>query len=431
MPSFTSRFQNAWNAFIGRDPTEETNQYNYSSMSSSYRQDRFYLTGNSEQTFLASIFNRIAVDVSTVNIMHIKQDADGRFLEVVKDSGLNHCLRVSANIDQTGRELIKDLVMSLFDEGDVAVVITEASANPKKTDAYEIGSLRVGKIIQWAPLSVKVRLYNEQTGKKEERWFPKSYTAIIHNPFYEIMNAPNSTLKRLIRKMNLLDRLDTAQSSGKLNLIIQLPYIVRGDAKRQQAEKRRKEIEDQLTGSKYGIAYADGTEHITQLNRSIENNLPKEVEALTMRVYNQLGLTDEVFKGTASEEVMLNYYTRTIEPILLAITEEFTRKFISKTALTQGKTIAFYRDPFKLVPITRLSEAFHNLITDQVVSANEARGTMGLKPSDDPRADQLVNPNINPVDTVPPQTEPEESSEGNEMDLNVEKYVNEGENQNG
>ena len=420
MPSFTSRFQNAWNAFIGRDPTEETNQYNYSSMSSSYRQDRFYLTGNSEQTFLASIFNRIAVDVSTVNIMHIKQDADGRFLEVVKDSGLNHCLRVSANIDQTGRELIKDLVMSLFDEGDIAVVITEASANPKNTDAYEIGSLRVGKIIQWAPLSVKVRLYNERTGKKEERWFPKSYTAIIHNPFYEIMNAPNSTLKRLIRKMNLLDRLDTDQSSGKLNLIIQLPYIVRGDAKRQQAEKRRKEIEDQLTDSKYGIAYADGTEHITQLNRSIENNLPKEVEALTMRVYNQLGLTDEVFKGTASEEVMLNYYTRTIEPILLAITEEFTRKFISKTALTQGKTIAFYRDPFKLVPITRLSEAFHNLITDQVVSANEARGTMGLKPSDDPRADQLVNPNINPVDTVPPQTESEVSSEGNEMDLNVE-----------
>ena len=420
MPSFTSRFQNAWNAFIGRDPTEETNEYIYSPMSSSYRQDRFYLTGNSEQTFLASIFNRIAVDVSTVNIMHIKQDADGRFLEVVKDSGLNHCLRVSANIDQTGRELIKDLVMSLFDEGDVAVVITEASANPKNTDAYEIGSLRVGKIIQWAPLSVKVRLYNEQTGKKEERWFPKSYTAIIHNPFYEIMNAPNSTLKRLIRKMNLLDRLDTDQSSGKLNLIIQLPYIVRGDAKRQQAEKRRKEIEDQLTGSKYGIAYADGTEHITQLNRSIENNLPKEVEALTMRVYNQLGLTDEVFKGTASEEVMLNYYTRTIEPILLAITEEFTRKFISKTALTQGKTIAFYRDPFKLVPITRLSEAFHNLITDQVVSANEARGTMGLKPSDDPRANQLVNPNINPVGSVSPQTESEESSEGNEMDLNVE-----------
>ena len=391
MPNtFITRVKHAWNAFMNRDPTRY--DYEYGS-GYSIRPDRVHLRGGNERTIVNSIITRIAIDAASTTIQHVRLDENGRFLEVI-DSGLNNCLNVRANIDQTGRSFLQDMVQSMCDEGCVAVVPVDTDVNPAKTDSYEIRSMRVGKIVQWYPNDIRVRLYNDRTGEKQEITVPKRTTAIIENPFYSIMNEPNSTMRRLNRKLSLLDITDEQTASGKLDLIIQLPYLVKSEARKKQANERRKEIEEQLTGSRYGIAYTDGTEHITQLNRSIENNLMNQVDYLTSMLYSQLGLTKGVLEGTASEEELTNYYNRTIEPIVSTIVNEFNTKFLTKTARTQKQTIYYFRDPFRLVPVAKLAEIADKFTRNEIMSSNEFRQIIGMKASGDPRADELRNKNM-------------------------------------
>lgn len=398
--TFITRFKHAWNAFMNRDPTRY--DYEYGS-GYSIRPDRVHLRGGNERTIVNSIITRIAIDAASTTIQHVRLDENGRFLEVI-DSGLNNCLNVRANIDQTGRSFLQDMVQSMCDEGCVAVVPVDTDINPAKTDSYEIRSMRVGKIVQWYPNDIRVRLYNDRTGEKQEITVPKRTTAIIENPFYSIMNEPNSTMRRLNRKLSLLDITDEQTASGKLDLIIQLPYLVKSEARKKQANERRKEIEEQLTGSRYGIAYTDGTEHITQLNRSIENNLMNQVDYLTSMLYSQLGLTKGVLEGTASEEELTNYYNRTIEPIVSTIVNEFNTKFLTKTARTQKQTIFYFRDPFRLVPVAKLAEIADKFTRNEIMSSNEFRQIIGMKASMDPRADELRNKNMPTQDEsiVPP-----------------------------
>ena len=388
--SFGSRLKHAWNVFRSRDPTSE-----FGDTGASYynRPDRPRFTRGNERSITTSVLNRIALDASAIDILHVRLDKNGRFLEEI-NSGLNNCLTLSANTDQTGRAFKQDAVMSMLDEGCVAIVPTDTTMNPKVTDSYDIETMRVGKIIQWRPQHVQVRLYNEQTGKKEELWLPKKMVAIVENPLYAVMNEPNSTMQRLIHKLGLLDITDEQTASGKLDLIIQLPYVIKTDARRQQAENRRKDIEMQLAGSKYGIAYTDGTEKITQLNRSLENNLMKQVEYLTNQLYSQLGITQTILDGTADEKTMLNYYNRTIEPIVSAIADEMKRKFLTKTARTQNQSIEFFRNPFKLVPVNDIAEIADKFTRNEIMTSNEIRQIVGMKPSDDPKADELRNSNI-------------------------------------
>lgn len=387
---FIERVQRGWNAFRNRDPTPN---YRDMGISYSYRPDRIRLTRGNERSIVTSIFNRIALDASSVNIKHCKLDENERFVSVV-NSGLNSCLNLEANIDQTGRAFMQDVVMSMLDEGCVAIVPTDTSLDPNITSSYDILSLRTGKIIEWYPDKVKVRAYNEHTGKKEDIIVKKSTVAIVENPLYAVINEPNSTMQRLIRKLSLLDITDEQTASGKLDLIIQLPYVIKTEARRQQADQRRKDIEMQLAGSKYGIAYTDGTEKITQLNRSLENNLLKQVESLTNTLYSQLGITQTILDGTADEKTMLNYNNRTIEPIVSAIVDEMKRKFLTKTARTQHQSIMFFRDPFKLVPVNNIAEIADKFTRNEILTSNEIRQIIGMKPSDDPKADELINSNI-------------------------------------
>lgn len=399
MPTFTERLKNSWNAFFNnRDPTDYSS-YQYWQMSSSFRPDRVRLTSGNERSIVTSIYNRIAMDVAAVTIQHIKTDENGRFLEAV-DSRLNQAFTLEANVDQTGRAFIQDVVLSMFDEGCVAIVPTDTTINPMKADSYDILEMRTAKILQWFPEMIKVRLYNERTGKREDLTLPKKMCCIIENPFYAVMNEPNSTLKRLIHKLALMDSVDEMTSSGKLDLIVQLPYVIKTEARRKQAEARRKDIEMQLSGSRYGIAYTDGTEKITQLNRSVENQLLQQIKDLQADLYSQLGLTEEIFKGTADEKAMLNYNNRTIEPILSAITGEMERKFLTKNARTRHQKIAFFMDPFRLVPLNNLAEIADKFTRNEILSSNEIRGIIGFKPSDDPKADQLVNSNLNQPDAM-------------------------------
>lgn len=389
--SFGSRLKHAWNAFTNKDPTEGYPS-NYGA-TSYYRPDRPRFTRGNERSIITSVYNRIALDVASININHVRLDDNDRFTSIVR-SGLNDCLTLDANVDQTGRAFIQDVVMSMLDEGCVAIVPVDTTFDPRITGSYDINSMRVGKIVEWKPKEVKVNLYNDRTGQKEEIWLPKNMVAIVENPLYAVMNEPNSTLQRLIRKLNLLDVVDEQSGSGKLDLIIQLPYVIKTDARRQQAENRRKQIEDQLAGSKYGIAYADGTEKITQLNRPVENNLLKQVEYLTNMLYGQLGISQAVMDGTADEKQMLNYNNRTIEPIISAIVDEMKRKFLTKTARSQKQSIMFFRDPFKLVPVENVAEIADKFTRNEIMTSNEFRQVIGMKPSDDPKADQLRNANI-------------------------------------
>ena len=384
-----SRFRRAWNAFLNRDPTN----YNNIGTSYSYRPDRPRLTRGNERSIITAIFNRIALDVASIDIRHCILDKDDRF-QSIKDSGLNDCLSLEANIDQTGRAFIQDVVMSMLDEGCVAIVPVDTTDNPDITMGYDINTMRTGKIVEWYPAHVKVRLYNDRTGNKQEVIFSKRSVGIVENPLYAIINEPNSTMQRLIRKLNLLDVVDEQACSGKLDLIVQLPYSIKTPSRREMAETRRKDIEMQLSGSKYGIAYMDGTEKITQLNRPVENNLMSQVEYLTNMVYSQLGITQSILEGSADEQTMLNYTSRCIEPIISAIVDEMKRKFLSKTARTQKQTILFFRDPFKLVPVSAIAEIADKFTRNEIMSSNEVRQKIGMKPSSDPKADQLINSNI-------------------------------------
>lgn len=412
------RIQRGWNAFRNRDPTQD---YRDTGVSYYRRPDRLQFTRGNERSIVTSVFNRIALDVSAISIQHVRLDDNGRFLNVI-DSGLNNCLTLSANTDQTGRAFLQDAVASMLDEGCVALVPTDTSTNPNVTDSYEIETMRVGKIIQWRPQHVQIRLYNELSGKKEEIWLPKKAVAIVENPLYAVMNEPNSTMQRLVRKLALMDVTDEQTASGKLDLIIQLPYVIKTEARRQQADQRRKDIEMQLAGSKYGIAYTDGTERITQLNRSLENNLMKQVEYLTNQLYSQLGITQTILDGTADEKTMLNYYSRTIEPIVSAIVDEMKRKFLTKTARSQKQSIQFFRDPFKLVPVNDMAEIADKFTRNEIMTSNEIRQVIGMKPADDPKADQLVNSNI---------SQPTEQTMSPESQMPEEEYYEEGVDQNG
>ena len=407
---FIDRLQHGWNAFMSRAPT---GSYYDIGQSYSYRPDRVILTRGNERSIITSVYNRIALDVSAINIKHCRLDNNDRYMSVI-DSGLNNCLNLEANIDQTGRAFIQDIVMSMLDEGCVAIVPVDTSIDPKKSSSYDILSMRTGKILDWYPEHVKVRLYNERTGNKEEIIVPKKTVAIIENPLYAVTNAPNSTMQRLIRKLNLLDVTDEKTASGKLDLIIQLPYVIKTEARRQQAEARRKDIEMQLAGSKYGIAYTDGTEKITQLNRSVENNLMSQIEYLTSMLYSQLGITQSILDGSADEKTMLNYHNRTIEPIVSAIVDEMKRKFLTKTARSQQQSILFFRDPFKLVPLNAIAEIGDKFTRNEIMTSNEIRQIIGMTPSDDPKADQLVNSNLNHPDeeSMVPAVSTENSNEG-------------------
>lgn len=385
-----TQIRHGWNAFLNRDPT---GNYRNIGPEYSYRPDRPRLTRGNERSIVTSVYNRIALDVASIDIKHCKLDENGRFVSVI-NSALNNCLSLEANIDQTSRAFIQDIVMSMLDEGCVAIVPIETDVDPNSTDSYKIFSMRTGKILGWYPSHVKVRVYNENTGRKEDIIVPKKSVSIIENPLYAVINEPNSTMQRLIRKLNLLDVIDEQSGSGKLDLIIQLPYTVKSDLRKQQAESRRQDIERQLTGTKYGIAYTDATEHITQLNRSVDNNLMKQIEYLTSMLYSQLGITQSVLDGTADEQTMLNYNSRTVEPIVSAIVDEMKRKFLTKTARTQLQTISFFRDPFKLVPVNNIAEIADKFTRNEILTSNEIRQIIGMKPSDDPKADKLINSNI-------------------------------------
>ena len=395
--SVGSRFKNAWNAFRNREPTKVFQDIGYGY---SYRPDRFRLTRGNERSIVTSVYNRIALDVAAIDIRHVQLDAEGQFCDVVQ-SGLNNCLSTEANLDQTGRAFIQDAVMSMMDEGCIAIVPVDTDDDPDDTTGYQILSMRVGRIRDWYPKHIRVELYNEETGRKQDIVVPKSTVAIVENPLYAVINEPNSTMQRLIRKLNLLDAVDEQSSSGKLDLIIQLPYVIKTEARRKQAEKRRKDIEQQLAGSKYGIAYTDGTERITQLNRSLENNLMKQIEYLTSMLYSQLGITQSILDGTADDKTMLNYYNRTIEPIIAAIVDEMKRNFLSKTARSQNKSIKFFRDPFKLVPVADLAEISDKFTRNEIATSNEIRQVIGWKPSDDPKADELRNSNLSQPNESP------------------------------
>ena len=399
--SFGSRLKHAWNAFTGTDYTT------YQDVGPGYssRPDRIRLTRGNERSIITSVYNRIALDVAALNVQHIRLDENGRFLSVIQD-GLNTCLTVEANVDQTARAFIQDIVVSMLDEGCVAIVPVDTTYDPSVTGSYDIQTMRVGKILDWYPQHVRVRLYNERTGAKENILVPKSTVAIVENPLYAVVNEPNSTMQRLIRKLNLLDVIDEQSGSGKLDLIIQLPYVIKTEARRQQAENRRKDIEAQLSGTKYGIAYADGTERITQLNRSVNNNLMSQIEYLTSMLYSQLGITQSILDGTADEKTMLNYNNRTIEPIISAIVDEMKRKFLTKTARSQSQSISFFRDPFKLVPVNDIAEIADKFTRNEIMTSNEIRQVIGMKPSDDPRADELRNKNLSAPNESEPETNP-------------------------
>lgn len=423
--NFISRIRHSWNAFVNRDPTHNDSYREYSG-GSYYRPDRPRLSRGNERSIVTSVLNRIALDVAAIEIKHCRLDDDDRFKEVVT-SDLNNCLTLEANLDQTSRAFIQDIAMSMLDEGCVAIVPVDTTKNPNDTNSYDIQTMRTGKIVEWYPSSVKVNVYNERTGKKQDIILDKNIVAIVENPLYAVMNEPNSTLKRLMRKLALLDSVDEQTSSGKLDLIIQLPYTVKSELRKNQANERRQEVERQLTGSKYGIAYIDGTEKVTQLNRPVENNLMKQIEYLTNLLYSQLGITQSILDGTADEKTMLNYYSRTIEPIEAAIVDEMKRKFLTKTARTQKQTLLYFRDPFKLVPVNDIAEIADKFTRNEILSSNEVRQIIGRKPSTDPKADQLVNSNIaQPTEEVKKQTPP-----AIETDKADKKVVRKEENQNG
>ena len=388
--SFISRLKSGWNAFRNRDPTGVYTQN--IGPSYSYRQDRNRFSRGNERSIIVSVYNRIAMDAAAISMKHVQLDKNGRFSSEV-NSGLNNCMNLEANIDQTGRAYMQDLVQSMLDEGVVADIPVETDKDPNLTESYQIRSMRTGKILDWYPRHVKVRVYNEETGQKEDIVLPKKNIGIIENPLYAVMNEPSSTMQRLIRKLNLLDAIDEQSGSGKLDLIIQLPYSVKSELRKKQADQRREDIIEQLKGP-FGIAYTDGTEKIIQLNRPIENNLMKQIEYLTSQLYSQLGITQTIMDGTADDKTMLNYYNRTIEPIVAAIADERKRKFLSKTARTQGQSIMFFRDPFKLVPVNDLAEIADKLTRNEIATSNEMRQVIGWKPSDDPKADELRNSNI-------------------------------------
>lgn len=390
--SIPSRLKHAWNAFqMNRNPTYTNNYYG---SSSSTRPDRMRFSRGNERSMVTSIYNRIALDVSQLSFEHVQLDKDGRYSET-KTTGLNTCLTLEANLDQTSRAFFQDASLSMFDEGSIALVPIDTNLDPNITGGYDIESIRVGQILTWYPKHIKVRLYNEQTGIKEDRIIPKSIAAIIENPFYTVMNQSNSTMQRLIRKLSLLDAIDEQSASGKLDLIIQLPYTVKSNLRKQQAEERRKAVEDQLYDSKYGIAYIDSTERVIQLNRPVENNLMSQIEYLQNLLYSQLGITQSILDGSADDKTMLNYYNRIVEPIAAAFVDEMRRKFLTKTARTQGQSIMFFRDPFKLVPVSELAEISDKLTRNEIASSNEMRQTIGWKPSKDPKADELRNKNLN------------------------------------
>ena len=417
--NLASRLKNAWNAFQNKSPNYVSNYGG-----TYYKPDRIRLTRGNERSIVTSIYNRISLDVASISIRHCILDDEDRFMEY-KNSSLDSCLNLEANLDQTSRSFIQDVVMSLFDEGCIAIVPVDTVRDPMKTDSYDITSMRVGHIITWYPDSVKLEVYNEQKGIKEEIVLPKRIVSIIENPLYSIMNEPNSTLQRLIRKLNLLDAIDEQSGSGKLDLIIQLPYTVKTEIRREQAERRRKDIEEQLQSSKYGVAYTDGTEKITQLNRSVENNLLKQIEYLTSMLYSQLGITQTVLDGTADEQTMLNYYSRTIEPIISAIIDEMKRKFLTKTARTQKQTILFFRDPFKLIPSEKLAELADKFTRNEIMTSNEFRQIVGRKPSSDPKADQLINSNLNHSPDEQYTEYPEEYEENSQYQEGEPEYYEE------
>lgn len=391
MPTLRKRIKNAWNVFTSRDPTEQPVFHDYG-ISYGYRPDRIRLTRGNERSIVNAVYNRIAIDVASIDVKHVKTDENDVFIEEI-DSFLNDILQTEANIDQTGRNLMIDAVISLLDEGVIAIVPVDIDED-EETDSFDVLSLRVAKIIQWYPEHVKVRVYNEKTGYKQDIVINKRSVCVVENPFYSVMNEPNSTLQRLIRKLNLLDAIDEQTGSGKLDIIIQLPYVIKTEARKKQAEDRRKDIEAQLAGSKYGIAYTDGTERITQLNRPAENNLLTQIEYLTSMLYSQLGITEEVLNGTADEKTMLNYYNRTIEPIMSAIIDEMKRKLLTWNARKEGQSIKFFRNPFKLVPVTEMAEIADKFGRNEILTPNEIRGIVGFKPSDDPQANELRNRNI-------------------------------------
>jgi hypothetical protein len=392
-----SRLKHAWNAFLNRDPPGSR----YYGGGYSYRPDRMRFSRGSERTIINAIYNRIALDAASITINHVKLDENNRFDSII-DSGLNYCLNTEANADQTGRGLIQDIVMTFLEEGVAAVVPEKTNFDPRYSNSYEIYSMRVGVPVEWYPNHVRVRLFNELTGQKEEITFPKKMVALIENPFYAVMNAPNSTMQQLVRKLALLDVVDEQAGSGKLDMIIQLPYVIKSPARREQAEQRRADIEQQLSGSKYGIAYTDGTERIVQLNRSLENNILKSIEYLTNMVYSQLGVTQEILNGTADEKTMNNYMNRIIEPVIAAIADEFKRKFLTKTARTQGQSIMFFRDPFRLAPVSMIAEMADKFTRNEIMTPNEFRQMIGMKPSKDPKSDQLANRNIASADKKMP-----------------------------
>ena len=423
---FVERIRNSWNAFRNRDPTMF---YNEPGMSYTYRPDRVRFSRGNERSIVTSVYNKIAMDVAAVDIRHCRIDKNSRYIEDI-NSDLNTCLTLEANIDQTHRSFRQDVVMSMFDEGAVAIVPIEAKGDPMLGTAFDIKSMRVAKIVEWFPRSVKVEVYNEWTGRKEKLIYPKKSVAIVENPLYSVINEPNSTMKRLIRKLNLLDAIDEQSGSGKLDLIIQLPYVVKGELKEQQAEKRKNAIIDQLKGP-YGIAYIDGTEKITQLNRPVENNLMKQIEYLTNMLYSQIGITPAIMDGTADEKTMLNYNNRTIEPIVAAIVDAMKRSFLSKTARSQGQTIMAFRDPFKLVPINNIAEIADKFTRNEILTSNEIRQIIGFKPSDDPKADQLINSNIaqskeeaNSGETIPSSSDPNIEEPTQETENGLESLMN-------
>lgn len=383
----TDRLKHAWDAFRNRDPTSIDYGLGYS-----YRPDRIRFTRGNERSILTAVLNRIAMDAAAIDIQHVRFDENGRYKETI-DSGLNQCLNIEANIDQSGRAFRQDIFASLLDEGCVAIVPVETSVDPNR-GSYSIDSMRVGKVIEWYPEHVRVRLYNEKVGRQEEVILSKKIVALPENPFYAVMNEPNSTAQRLMRKLSLLDVVDEHNCSGKLDLIIQLPYVVKTDLRRTQADRRRKDVEDQLASSKYGVAYIDGTERVTQLNRPIENNLMKQIEYLQNLFYSQLGMTATVMDGTADEKTMLNYNNRAIEPIISAVVDEMKRKFLTKTARSQRQSIVFFRDPFRLVPVNDLAEIADKMTRNEIMTSNEIRQVIGMKPSEDPNADTLRNKNL-------------------------------------
>jgi hypothetical protein len=404
---FLTRLRHAWNAFSNRDPTLYNKGPSYY-----YRPDRPRFSRGNERSIVTSVFNRIALDVAAVDIRHVMLDENKRYIKDV-DSDLNNCLTLEANLDETARAFRQDVVISMFDEGNIAIAPIDYEGDLFLSEKYDIQTMRVGKIVEWFPQYVKVRVYNEKTGQKVDLVLPKKTTAIIENPLYAVINEPNSTMQRLVRKLNLLDAVDEQSSSGKLDLIIQLPYVIKSEARKNQAEKRRREIEEQLSGSKYGIAYTDGTERITQLNRAVENNLMNQVKYLTEMLYSQLGITQSILDGTADEKTMLNYQNRTIEPILSAITDEMKRKFLSKASREKGESILFFNNPFKLVPLINMAEITDKFTRNEVMSPNEIRQIIGMKPSENPEADELRNRNIN------------QSSEEAKKSINEEENQNE------